>query len=139
LGLPDYFLDFGKPVLFRVIVECAFLLVVEDDTVVKESEFSVWDAQVVVGFGGELFPVADGIVGKVTNCASCEPERYVANGLFFDEFADYVKRIANRFMGLFARAFVTNYRFAVFYRGYGRWLEAYERVSCQFAWSLDGL
>jgi hypothetical protein len=89
--------------------------VVKDDSVVEKSELGVWKVQVVLCFFWEFFPVADCVVRKVSNCASCEPELPVGNCPVFNEFLDYFERIVAFLMDFFASLFIAGYCVSIFY------------------------
>lgn len=90
---------------------------VEDNSVVKKPEFRVGEVQVVLCFFGKFFPVADGVVREVADGASCEPEFFVVNCPFFDEFLNYANRIAIQLMVFIAGAFVADNCFSILYCG----------------------
>jgi hypothetical protein len=50
----------------------------------------VWKVQVVAGFLGEFFPVANCVVRNVADCTANESEFAVGNGFAFYEFFDGV-------------------------------------------------
>jgi hypothetical protein len=62
--------------------------VIKHDSVVEKSQLGVWKVQVVAGFLGEFFPVANCVVRDVANCTPDKSEFAVRNDFAFDEFFD---------------------------------------------------
>ena len=61
---------------------------VEYDSVVEKSQLGVWKVQVVKGFLGEFFPVANCVVGDIANCTADKSEFVVGNSFAFNKFFD---------------------------------------------------
>jgi hypothetical protein len=99
--------------------------VVKHDAVVKDAHLHVWEAQVVACGGGEFFPVSDGVVADVADCASCEAEVLVGCCSAAKRPLDYVQWVCGGFFGFFP-CLATGGGGSVFDLDGGFWVEADE-------------
>ena len=88
---------------------------VKHDSIVEKSQLGVWKVQVVAGFLGEFFPVANCVVRDVADCSSNKPEVAAGNSFAFNELCDGVQRVAGFFSDGFSGLLVADFCVAVFY------------------------
>lgn len=86
-----------------------------------------------------VFPVTNGIIRNVSNCAASKTKLSVYIGVVFEEFFDYLQWIACCLGGCFMGFVVDYFGFSCGYSDSCFWVETDEGVLYKFFWSLYGL